>query len=48
MNPKSSPYETHTPAIADKAFAKWLAQANDEPEVNENAKVIADALWDLI
>ena len=36
------------PAIADEAFAKWLAQANDEPEVDENARVIADALWDLV
>ena len=35
-------------AIADEAFAKWLVQANDEPEIDENAKVIADALWDLV
>ena len=35
-------------AIADEAFSKWLAQANDEPEVDENARVIADALWDLV
>ena len=37
------------PAIADEAFAKWLAQAaNDEPEGDENTRVIADALWGLI
>ena len=36
------------PAIADEAFSKWLAQANDEPEGDTNAEVIADALWDLI
>ena len=36
------------PAIADEAFSKWLAQANDEPEGDANAEVIADALWDLI
>ena len=35
-------------AIADEAFAKWLVQANDEPEIDENARVIADALWDLV
>ena len=37
------------PAIADEAFSKWLAQAaNDEQQADENAKVIADALWGLI
>ena len=36
------------PAIADEAFSKWLAQANDEPEGDANAEVVADALWDLI
>ena len=35
-------------AIADEAFAEWLVQANDEPEIDENARVIADALWDLV
>lgn len=35
-------------AIADEAFAKWLVQANDEPEIDENAGIIADALWDLV
>ena len=35
-------------AIADEAFAKWLVQANDEPEIDENARVIADVLWDLV
>ena len=36
------------PAIADEAFAKWLAQASDEPEGDKYAGVIADALWDLV
>ncbi len=36
------------PAIADEAFSKWLAHANDEPEGDANAEVIADALWDLV
>ena len=36
------------PAIADEAFSKWLAQANDEPEGDANAEVIADTLWSLI
>ena len=37
------------PAIADEAFSKWLAQAaNDEPQADENAKVMADILWGLI
>ena len=35
-------------AIADEAFSKWLAQADAEPEVDGNAGVIADALWQLI
>ena len=35
-------------AIADEAFSKWLAQANDEPEIDENVRVITDALWDLV
>ena len=36
-------------AIADEAFSKWLAlAANDEPESDENARVIADALWGLV
>ena len=36
-------------AIADEAFSKWLAQApSDEPEADENAGVIADALWGLV
>jgi len=34
------------PVIADEAFSKWLVQAaNDEPEADENARLIADALW---
>ena len=36
------------PTIADEAFSKWLARANDEPEGDANAEVIADALWSLI
>ena len=36
-------------AIADEAFSKWLAQAAaDESEADENARVIAAALWGLI
>ncbi len=36
------------PAIADEAFAKWLQQAVAEPEEDENARAISDALWGLI
>ena len=36
------------PAIADEAFAKWLEQAVAEPEEDENAEAISDALWSLI
>ena len=37
------------PAIADEAFSKWLAlAANDAPEADENAEVIADTLWGLV
>ena len=36
------------PAIADEAFAKWLAQPAETPETDENAEVIADALWGLV
>ena len=35
-------------AIADEAFAKWLDRAVEEPEVDENAGTISDALWGLI
>ncbi len=35
-------------SIADEAFAKWLTQAADAPDTDENANVIADALWALI
>ena len=35
-------------AIADEAFAKWLDQVTVTPEVDQNAEVIADALWSLI
>lgn len=35
--------------IADEAFSKWLVQlANDEPQADENAAVIADTLWGLV
>ncbi|MCY3671045.1 MAG: hypothetical protein OXH14_08175 [Alphaproteobacteria bacterium] len=36
------------PAIADEAFAKWLAQPAEMPETDENARVIADTLWGLV
>jgi hypothetical protein len=36
------------PAIADEAFSKWLAQAVEAPETDEDAETIANALWDLI
>lgn len=36
------------PAIADEAFSKWLDQAVEEPEIDENAEVIRDALWHLV
>ena len=36
------------PAIADEAFAKWLAQSVEVPEVDRGAEVVADALWRLI
>ena len=36
------------PAIADEAFARWLQQAVAEPEQDENASVISDALWGMI
>ena len=35
-------------SIADEAFAKWITQAADAPDTDENANVIADALWALI
>ena len=35
-------------AIADEAFAKWLDQAGETPEVDENAEKISAALWSLI
>ena len=35
-------------AIADDAFAKWLEQAFEAPETDENAGIIANALWDMI
>ncbi len=35
-------------ALADEAFAKWLERPVEAPEVDDNEKVIADALWGLI
>ncbi len=35
-------------AIADEAFAKWLDQAGEAPETDEDAERISDALWSLI
>ena len=35
-------------SIADEAFAKWLGQAADAADTDENAEIIADALWALI
>ncbi len=35
-------------AIADEAFSKWLAQADDEPEADRNAGLIGDTLWTLV
>ena len=34
--------------IADEAFAKWLSQSAELPEVDRQGEVIADALWALI
>ena len=36
------------PAIADDAFAKWLAQTVKAPDSDENSGVIADTLYSLI
>ena len=36
------------PAIADEAFSKWLAQAAEAPETDDDAETISRALWDLI
>lgn len=35
-------------AIADEAFAKWLEQAAEVPETDENAEIIADTLYGMI
>ena len=35
-------------AIADEAFAKWLDQAVQAPETDENAERISAVLWDLV
>ena len=36
------------PAIADEAFAKWLARPAEAPEPDRNAEVISDALWVMV
>ena len=36
------------PAIADEAFAKWLAQSIEAPEADTNAEIIADTLWGMV
>ena len=36
------------PAIANEAFSKWLAQAAEAPETDEDAETISNALWNLI
>ena len=36
------------PAIADEAFAKWLAQSVEVPKTDRNAEIISNALWDMI
>ena len=36
------------PAIADEAFAKWLDQAAEAPETDEDAERISAVLWDLV
>ena len=35
-------------AIADEAFAKWLASESSEPEGDPNRKKIEDTLWPLV
>ena len=35
-------------SIADEAFAKWLGQAGEGSDADENAEVIADTLWAMI
>ncbi len=34
--------------IADEAFSKWLSQTVEEPQSDENADAISDALWGLV
>ena len=36
------------PAIADEAFAKWLDEAVEAPQTDENAEIIAEKLYGLI
>ena len=36
------------PAIADEAFAKWLAQTVEVPEADGNAGIIANRLYGMI
>ena len=35
-------------AIADEAFAKWLVQAVEPPEADEDAERISAVLWELV
>ena len=35
-------------AIADEAFAKWLSQATEAPETDENAEVIGNTLYGMV
>lgn len=35
-------------AIADEAFSKWLGQSVEAPKTDENAEIVASALWSLI
>ena len=34
--------------IADEAFARWLEQAAEVPETDENAEIIADTLYGMV
>lgn len=36
------------PAIADEAFAKWLDQAHEAPQTDENADTISNTLWGMV
>ena len=36
------------PAIADEAFSKWHERSVEAPKTDENAEIIANALWDMV